>query len=103
MRVASVLDKDIPQYTHDNASCCCTARARASVRRWRSTWMAEHIACREVVELVTDYLERALPADETSLFEQHIDFCDGCKVYVEQMRATVATVGRVTEEDVPPK
>lgn len=65
--------------------------------------MAEHITCREVVELVTDYLERALPANETSLFEQHIDSCDGCSVYVEQMRATVAAVGGVTEEDVPPE
>ena len=65
--------------------------------------MAEHVTCQEVVELVTDYLEGALPADETSLFEQHIDFCDGCSAYVEQMRRTVATVGRVTEEDVPPE
>jgi hypothetical protein len=65
--------------------------------------MAEHVTCQEVVELVTDYLERALPADETSLFEQHIDFCDGCSVYVEQMRTTVVTVGRVTEEGVPPE
>jgi anti-sigma factor RsiW len=65
--------------------------------------MAEHVTCREVVELVTDYLEGALPADETSLFEQHINFCDGCVWYVEQMRKTVATVGRVSEEDVPPE
>jgi hypothetical protein len=65
--------------------------------------MADHITCREVVELVTDYLERALPADEMTLFEQHINFCDGCIVYVEQMRSTVATVGRVREEDVPPE
>ena len=65
--------------------------------------MADHITCKEVVELVTDYLERALPADEMTLFEQHINFCDGCIVYVEQMRSTVATVGRVREEDVPPE
>jgi anti-sigma factor RsiW len=65
--------------------------------------MAEHVTCHEVVELVTEYLERALPADEASLFEQHLNFCDGCIVYVEQMRATVATVGRITEEDVPPE
>jgi anti-sigma factor RsiW len=65
--------------------------------------MAEHITCREVVELVTDYLERELPAERTSLFEQHLNFCEGCIVYVEQMRATVATVGRVREEDVPPE
>jgi anti-sigma factor RsiW len=65
--------------------------------------MAEHITCREVVELVTDYLDRALPADEASLFEQHISFCDGCIWYVEQMRATVATVGQIREEDIPPE
>jgi anti-sigma factor RsiW len=64
--------------------------------------MAEHVTCQEVVELVTDYLDRALPADEASLFEQHLNFCEGCIVYVEQMRATVETVGRVREEDVPP-
>jgi anti-sigma factor RsiW len=65
--------------------------------------MAEHITCQEVVELVTDYLERSLPAEQASLFEQHINFCDGCIAYVEQMRATVATVGQVREEDVPPE
>jgi anti-sigma factor RsiW len=63
--------------------------------------MAEHITCQEVVELVTDYIERELPPDEASLFEQHLNFCDGCVVYVEQMRATNATVGRVREENVP--
>jgi anti-sigma factor RsiW len=63
--------------------------------------MAEHITCQEVVELVTDYIERELPPEEASLFEQHLNFCDGCVVYVEQMRATNATVGRVREEDVP--
>ena len=64
--------------------------------------MAEHVTCQEVVELVTDYLERALPPEEAELFEQHINFCDGCEWYLEQMRATVAAVGRITEEDVPP-
>jgi anti-sigma factor RsiW len=65
--------------------------------------MADHITCQEVVELVTEYLDRALPADETTLFEQHLNFCDGCVVYVEQMRSAVATVGHVREEDVPPE
>ena len=65
--------------------------------------MAEHITCQEVVELVSDYLEHALSPDEATLFEQHINFCDGCIVYVEQMRSTVAAVGHVREEDVPPE
>jgi hypothetical protein len=63
--------------------------------------MAEHIACQEVVELVTDYLEHALPADEAALFEEHVNFCDGCDWYLDQMRSTIATVGRISEEDVP--
>lgn len=62
---------------------------------------AEHITCQEVVELVTDYLEGGLPAAEVSLFEQHILFCEGCMTYLEQMRLTVSTVGRLDTGDVP--
>ena len=61
----------------------------------------QHVSCQEVVELVTDYLDGALSPDEAALFEQHVNFCDGCDWYLEQMRATIATVGRITEEDVP--
>jgi anti-sigma factor RsiW len=63
--------------------------------------MAEHVTCQEVVELVSDYLDQALPPEEASLFEQHVNFCDGCDWYLDQMRSTVATVGRITEQDVP--
>lgn len=62
----------------------------------------EHVTCQEVIELVTDYLEGAIPADEAAVFEQHLNFCDGCDWYVDQIRATIATVGRIDEEDVPP-
>jgi hypothetical protein len=61
----------------------------------------EHISCQEVVELVSDYLEHGLPADEATLFEQHINFCDGCDWYLDQMRTTITTVGRITEDEVP--
>ena len=65
--------------------------------------MAEHVSCPEVVELVSDYVEQALPADEAALFEQHLNFCDGCVWYVDQLRTTIASVGRIEEEDVPPE
>jgi anti-sigma factor RsiW len=61
-----------------------------------------HVTCSEVVELVTDYLERSLPAGRATLFEQHLNFCDGCVWYVDQIRATVATAGRIEPEQVPP-
>jgi anti-sigma factor RsiW len=61
----------------------------------------DHITCQEVVELVTDYFDGALPSDGLDVFEQHLNFCEGCVWYVDQMRTTVATVGHVREEDVP--
>jgi anti-sigma factor RsiW len=63
----------------------------------------EHISCQEVVELVTGYLDQSLPADDASPFEQHINFCEGCDWYLDQMRTTISTVGRITEEEVPPE
>lgn len=46
------------------------------------------ISCREVVELVTDYLEGALEPGERERFEAHLAACDPCVVYVEQIRTT---------------
>ena len=63
----------------------------------------EHISCQEVVELVSDYLEQALPSDEAAVFEQHLNFCDGCVVYVDQVRTTVASAGELRTEEVPPE
>jgi hypothetical protein len=59
-----------------------------------------HISCQEVVELVTDYLEAALPAEETALLEQHLNFCEGCVWYLNQTRTTIETVGRVGTADL---
>ena len=60
------------------------------------------LSCREMVELVTDYLEDALPGTERARFEAHIAGCDGCTAYLELMRATIALTGRLTEEQIPP-
>ncbi len=64
---------------------------------------SERITCQEVTELVTEYVEGTLGAHETALFEQHLNFCDGCDWYVDQMRTTIAAVGRIEEADVPPE
>jgi anti-sigma factor RsiW len=61
----------------------------------------EHITCQEVVALVTDHIEGALRADEAALFEQHLNFCEGCVWYVDQIRKSAAVVGRIREEDIP--
>jgi anti-sigma factor RsiW len=65
--------------------------------------MAEHLSCLQIVELITDYLEGALPPDTASLFEEHLNFCDGCEAYLAEMRATIAVVGRaeLADEEMP--
>jgi len=52
------------------------------------------LTCRELVELVTDYLEGALPAGERERFEAHMVACEGCDAYVEQIRRTIELAGR---------
>lgn len=55
------------------------------------------LACQEVVELVTAYLEDALDPTDRERFEEHLVFCDGCKNYLEQVRTTIALNGRLEE------
>jgi anti-sigma factor RsiW len=62
----------------------------------------EQLSCRELVELVTDYLEGMLPAAEHERVDRHLDTCQGCRVYVEQMRQTIELTGRLTVADVSP-
>ena len=58
------------------------------------------MSCKEFVELVTDYFEGALSEDETRRFDQHVDHCIWCARYLEQMRMTLHTVGRIDEDSI---
>jgi len=62
----------------------------------RTPGMTVH--CEEIVELVTDYLEGVLDPDMTAEVEAHLELCDGCDLYVEQMRATIQALGKVPVE-----
>jgi anti-sigma factor RsiW len=59
------------------------------------------LTCKELVEIVTDYLEDRLPPAERQRFEQHLVACDGCANYLDQMRQTIRIVGRLSEESIP--
>ena len=63
--------------------------------------LTKPIPCREMVELVTDYLEGALSRRERRRFERHIAGCDGCTAYLDQMRQTLRVVGSLSEETIP--
>ena len=52
------------------------------------------LTCRELVELVTDYLEGALPAGEHERFEAQVAACAGCAAYIEQIRRAIQLTRR---------
>ena len=59
------------------------------------------ITCREVLDLLTDYLEAALPPGLHARVELHLLECDHCARYLEELRATIGALGALTEDDVP--
>jgi predicted anti-sigma-YlaC factor YlaD len=63
---------------------------------------AKELTCQELVELVTEYFEGALPSIERVRFEAHLAECEGCATYLEQMKQTIWVVGQLTERDVSP-
>jgi anti-sigma factor RsiW len=70
-------------------------RLRLRLRRRRP----DPLACREFVELVTDYLEGALSPEQRARFEAHLAGCDACPGYLEDIRSIATTLGAV---ELPP-
>jgi anti-sigma factor RsiW len=63
----------------------------------------DELTCRELVELVTDYLEGALPPAERARFEAHLAECPGCEAYLGQMHGTVAVLRATAELEAQPE
>lgn len=61
----------------------------------------QDLACREVVELLTEFLEGALDERTRTQVEQHLVLCPGCSEYLRQFRATIGATRRLVEADLP--
>jgi hypothetical protein len=59
------------------------------------------LTCRELVELVTDYLEGALPTQDRLDFERHLVWCSWCRDYLDQVRTTIELTGAAIDVDPP--
>jgi len=59
------------------------------------------MSCKELVELVTEYLEGTLLPIDRQRFEDHLKDCSHCVTYLDQMRRTIRTLGRLPEESLP--
>jgi len=73
-----------------------------SLLPWRSRSRPRDLACQEVVELVTDYLEGALTTADSQRLETHLAGCPHCTEYLAQIRETIRLAGRLTPEDLTP-
>jgi anti-sigma factor RsiW len=65
--------------------------------------VSEDLTCRELVELVTAYLEGDLPPDEAARLERHVADCDGCAMVLDEFRDTIRLTGMLTEDAVSPR
>ena len=73
---------------------------------WRRQTAASEpgaLACRELVELVTDYLEDGLSAADRARFEAHVAVCEHCSAYLDQMRVTLRVVGQIDPDELEPE
>ena len=61
------------------------------------------LACQEIIELVTDYLEGAMDGPLRASFEAHLAGCPHCTAYLEQMSAAIRVAGTITAEDLSPE
>lgn len=62
----------------------------------------DDITCKELVELVSAYVDGSLAAGDHSRFDAHLEICAPCHTYVEQIRATIAAAGGLDEESLDP-
>ena len=63
----------------------------------------DEVQCREVVAVLTDYLEGALPVEERVALEQHLLICEGCTGFLAQLRTSIVLTGALEVDEVPPR
>ena len=61
------------------------------------------MSCRELVEVITEYLEGTLGAEDRARFGRHLAGCDGCTAYLDQMRQTIRALGHLPQESLSPE
>jgi anti-sigma factor RsiW len=60
------------------------------------------LACQDVIELVTAYLDDALPKRERARLESHLRGCPHCTEYLRQIRETRRMLGTVELDGLAP-
>ncbi len=59
------------------------------------------LSCKEITEIITDYLEGRMSLPDRIRFQMHVGGCRHCRAYLRQMKATIASLGRLPDEPMP--
>jgi anti-sigma factor RsiW len=76
---------------------------RRLARAGRRAPASAELTCREMVELVTAYLDDAIEPAQRAALERHLAGCPHCTEYFAQIRLVRAAAGRVEPEDIAPQ
>ena len=61
----------------------------------------DDLACIDAIELMTDYLEGALPVRDAKRLEAHLGWCPGCADYLDQLRTIAGSLSGLSEDLLP--
>src|SRR5262245_34639166 len=89
--------------------CCSIGRGQKYVVLWKIIFRLQEgrivaeaeLTCKELTEIITDYLEGRLQQTEHVRFEQHLSVCSGCVTYLHQMRTTIKALGAKPRVEIP--
>ncbi len=59
------------------------------------------LTCRQITELVTDYLEGRLTFVQRMSFHMHVGMCVHCRAYLRQMKLTIRATGKLPPSPIP--
>lgn len=59
------------------------------------------LVCREVVQLLNDYLDGTLTGAQRDEVDRHLEECDGCLAFLQQLQLATRLTATLTEDDVP--
>ena len=74
-----------------------------TIKEQAMAYMAGNLNCQQVAELVTEYLDSALPIGTRLRFHMHLGLCFACRNYLQQMKYTIETVGKIPAEPISPE
>ncbi len=74
-----------------------------SLKEQVMSYMVGNLSCQDVAEIITEYLEGEMSVPKRIRFHMHVGLCKDCRNYLQQMKYTVQTLGKIPAEPISPE